>query len=133
MEPLDSDVTDAEAAAATAARNSLWLIAIAVLLVALIVIAALTLLTLIAVRDNVEATRANTDALVHNTGLVVDCTTPGGRCYQDGQERAAEALRQLNDADEARTQQLLAQVNACNLDAAQCSPVTTVPPGDAGP
>lgn len=32
---------------------------------------------------------------------LLDCTTPGGQCYQEGQKRTAEAIRQLVEANEA--------------------------------
>lgn len=35
---------------------------------------------------------------------LLDCTTPGGECYKEGQRRTAEAIRQLVEANEAGEQ-----------------------------
>lgn len=38
---------------------------------------------------------------ISTRAALTDCTVPGGKCYQEGQKRTAEAIRQLVEANEA--------------------------------
>lgn len=54
---------------------------------------------------------------------LIDCTTPGGRCFEDSQKRTADAVGNLNEitvfaaacADKAGVN-TVAQIQACVLD-----------------
>lgn len=43
---------------------------------------------------------------------LIDCTTPGGRCYQDAQERTGEAIAELVKSD-GDTRDLIVAAVAC--------------------
>lgn len=56
-----------------------------------------------ATRDDAATTQklleqgaAQREALIDQAALIVDCTSPGGECYQRGQENTADAVANLN-------------------------------------
>lgn len=53
---------------------------------------------------------------ISTRAALLDCTVPGGSCYQEGQRQTAEAIRQLveaNEAGEATTREIVIAATDC--------------------
>jgi hypothetical protein len=64
-----------------------------------VLVASLVLLTLVAIvqtRGTTAAIRASQQQRADTFALLVDCTSPSGRCFQRGQRQTANAVASIN-------------------------------------
>lgn len=95
-------------------RAKYWAIglgtALIVVLIITVVIMVAVLLGLVKRVDNQttllvalgKANKDNTTATKQAVGILLDCTTPGHACYEQGQQSTRTAVQALNDAANAR-------------------------------
>lgn len=71
---------------------------VAIVLVALTTVATLFLLAFLAfqAREQAVANGVINREVLATQHLLADCTTPGGKCYREGQERTAKAVQGIN-------------------------------------
>lgn len=71
---------------------------VAIVLVTLTIVSTLTLLAFLVyqARDQTVANGTLTKEVLATQHLLADCTTPGGECFREGQDRTAKAVQGIN-------------------------------------